>query len=57
MRCCSSDIRADDERYLLHSWDLHVTQIDLQDTVLKWVNAMVAAAAELAASTTSKPLH
>lgn len=46
MRECSPEIRPDDGRYLLHSWDLHVTQIDLQDAVLNAVNAIVAAASE-----------
>jgi hypothetical protein len=47
MRECSPDIKRDDERYLLQSWDIHVTQIALQDTVLKWVNAILATAAAL----------
>lgn len=47
MRECSSRIRPCDGRHLLESWDIHVTQIDLQDAVTKWVNALIAAADEI----------
>ena len=46
MQECSSEIQPSNGRHLLHSWDIHVTQIDLQDAVLKAVNAIVAAASE-----------
>ncbi|MCU0796508.1 MAG: PD-(D/E)XK nuclease family protein [Akkermansiaceae bacterium] len=57
MRECSPDIKLDDGRYLLHSWDIHATQIDLQDTVLKWVNAIVVTAAALPSPLPSEPVH
>lgn len=37
--------------YLLNDeWDIHVTQPDLQNAVMKWVNAIVAASTELAST-------
>lgn len=57
MQKVSSQIQPCGGRHLLHSWDIHVTQIDLQDAVLKWVNAMVGAAAELSTPTPSEPVQ
>lgn len=52
MRGAIPDPESSGERYLLNSpWTIGVTQPDLQDSVLKWANAMVSAAHELADST------
>jgi hypothetical protein len=50
MQVYSPQIQLKDGRYLLASWDIHVTQIDLQDSVSKWVNAILLAATEHQAS-------
>lgn len=57
MRECSPDIKRDNGRYLLQSWDIHITQVALQDTVLKWVKAIVDTATALYAPTPSEPVR
>jgi hypothetical protein len=50
LRRCSLQIQPKSSRYLLDTWSIHVTPIELQDKLMQWVNAILAVANEFSDS-------